>query len=82
MNKKKNSENIVTYIYKESTQRIDNFIFKIYKILPKNMIYRCLRIGKIKVNKKKVLPNYKLKLNDKISFFSINIPTVKKKIFF
>ncbi|ABJ90683.1 RluA family pseudouridine synthase [Buchnera aphidicola] len=63
-----------------SEQRIDNFLFKTFKKLPKSMIYRSLRIGKIKINKKKVHPYYKLKINDNITFFSINIETKKKKI--
>ncbi|WP_231938294.1 RluA family pseudouridine synthase [Buchnera aphidicola] len=62
-----------------STQRIDNFLFKKFKNLPKSMIYRCLRIGKIRLNKKKINPNYKLQKKDIITLFSIKIPIIKKK---
>lgn len=62
-----------------SKQRIDNFLFKTFKKLPKSMIYRCLRIGKIKINRKKIQPYYKLKKDDIITLFSIYTPFVKKK---
>ncbi len=42
-------------------QRIDNFLFNKFKTLPKSLIYKNLRIGKILINKKKKnhLINYK-----------------------
>ncbi|AEH39808.1 ribosomal large subunit pseudouridine synthase C [Buchnera aphidicola (Cinara tujafilina)] len=61
-------------------QRIDNFLFKTFKKLPKSMIYRCLRIGKIRLNHKKIKPTYKLKKNDIITVFAINVALIKKKI--
>lgn len=62
-----------------SEQRIDNFLFKNFKNLPKSMIYRSLRVGKIKINNKRVHPKYKLKINDSITIYSINTETKKKK---
>lgn len=53
-------------------QRIDNFLIKKFKKIPKSMIYRIIRIGKIRINKKRVKPKYKLKLGDKIK-----IPAIK-----
>ncbi|WP_172575451.1 RluA family pseudouridine synthase [Buchnera aphidicola] len=64
-----------------SEQRIDNFLFKRFKSLPKDLIYRSLRVGKIKINKKKILPSYKLKTNDYITIYSITINLKKKKIY-
>ncbi len=55
-------------------QRIDNFLFKIIKILPKSKIYSLLRKGNIRVNKKRVIYKYKLQLND-----IIRIPLIKIK---
>ncbi|MGI4816855.1 MAG: S4 domain-containing protein [Janthinobacterium lividum] len=63
-----------------SEQRIDNFLFKTFKKLPKRMIYRSIRIGKIKINKKKVQPFYKLKIHDHLTLYSIKIE-IKKKTF-
>ncbi|WP_367675657.1 RluA family pseudouridine synthase [Buchnera aphidicola] len=45
-------------------QRIDNFIRSKFNTIPKNKLYKIIRIGYIKVNKKKIKPNYKLQLGD------------------
>ncbi len=60
-------------------QRIDNYLFKIIKVLPKSKIYSLLRKGNIRVNKKRISHNYKLKINDIIRIPLINIK--KKKIY-
>ncbi|MCW5197204.1 RluA family pseudouridine synthase [Buchnera aphidicola] len=55
---------VITILHNTANQRIDNFIrSKIYKI-SKNTLYKIIRIGIIKINKKKVQPNYKLKIGD------------------
>ncbi|XRX42809.1 MAG: RluA family pseudouridine synthase [Buchnera aphidicola (Eriosoma harunire)] len=45
-------------------QRIDNYLFSKFKKTPKSIIYKILRTGQIKVNKKKVLPKYKIQEGD------------------
>ncbi|HSR02694.1 MAG TPA: RluA family pseudouridine synthase [Methylophilaceae bacterium] len=45
-------------------QRIDNFLTKILKGVPKPHIYRILRSGEVRVNKGRVDASYKLMLND------------------
>jgi 23S rRNA pseudouridine955/2504/2580 synthase len=45
-------------------QRIDNYLVKILKGVPKTRIYRLLRKGELRVNKGRIKPNYKLKLGD------------------
>ncbi len=47
-------------------QRIDNFLFTRLKGLPKSRIYRAMRNGEIRVNKKRVKPEYRLEENDLI----------------
>lgn len=47
-------------------QRIDNFLRQQLKGVPKSMIYRVVRKGEIRVNKKRVKPEYKLKINDEV----------------
>lgn len=54
-------------------QRIDNFLIKKLKTIPKSMIYRIIRTGKVKINKKKIKPKYKLAIGDQITIPSINI---------
>lgn len=43
-----------------SGQRLDNFLFTYLKGVPKSRIYRIIRKGEIRINKKRVKPDYKL----------------------
>ena len=49
-----------------SGQRIDNFLFREYKNVPKSYIYRVIRSGELRVNSGRVSPSYKLSVGDKI----------------
>ncbi|ALS98365.1 23S rRNA pseudouridine(955/2504/2580) synthase RluC [Lacimicrobium alkaliphilum] len=53
-------------------QRIDNFLRTQLKGVPKSLIYRILRKGEVRVNKKRIKPDYKLQANDQV-----RIPPVK-----
>lgn len=50
----------------EAGQRIDNFLLKILKGVPKSMIYRIVRKGEVRVNKKRIKPDYKLLSGDEV----------------
>ncbi len=50
----------------DAGQRIDNFLLKTLKGVPKSLIYRLLRKGEIRVNKKRTKPDYKLQSDDVI----------------
>jgi 23S rRNA pseudouridine955/2504/2580 synthase len=47
-------------------QRIDNFLVRYLKNLPKTRIYRMLRKGEVRVNKGRVKPSYHLQSGDNI----------------
>ncbi|WP_162045994.1 23S rRNA pseudouridine(955/2504/2580) synthase RluC [Vibrio taketomensis] len=47
-------------------QRIDNFLRNHLKSIPKSMVYRILRKGEVRVNKKRVKAEYKLQAGDVI----------------
>ena len=47
-------------------QRIDNFLRTQLKGVPKSMIYRILRKGEVRVNKKRIKPDYKLQPGDQV----------------
>ncbi|MCC2615624.1 23S rRNA pseudouridine(955/2504/2580) synthase RluC [Aestuariibacter halophilus] len=47
-------------------QRIDNFLRTFLKGVPKSLIYRILRKGEVRVNKKRVKPEYKLQPDDEL----------------
>ena len=48
----------------QAGQRIDNFLKTHLKGVPKSMIYRILRKGEVRVNKKRIKPEYKLQGHD------------------
>ncbi len=53
-------------------QRIDNFLVTKLKGVPKSMIYRIIRKGEVRVNKKRIKPEYKLQDSD-----IVRIPPVR-----
>lgn len=57
-------------------QRIDNFLFTELKGLPKSRIYRALRQGEVRVNKRRIKPDYKLQKGDQIRIppFRVALP--------
>ena len=54
-------------------QRIDNFLFRHLKGVPKSRVYRILRKGEVRVNKSRTKPEYKLQIGDKIRIPPIRI---------
>ncbi|EKS5419674.1 23S rRNA pseudouridine(955/2504/2580) synthase, partial [Salmonella enterica] len=52
------SVKIVAIAADEAGQRIDNFLRAQLKGVPKSMIYRILRKGEVRVNKKRIKPEY------------------------
>ena len=48
------------------TQKIDNFLLKILKNVPKSHIYKILRSGEVRVNKKRIDTSYRLKIDDQV----------------
>ncbi|SEL06605.1 ribosomal large subunit pseudouridine synthase C [Colwellia chukchiensis] len=57
----------------DAGQRIDNFLMKTLKGVPKSMLYRLLRKGEIRVNKKRTKPEYKLQNEDLIRVAPIRV---------
>lgn len=58
----------------EAGQRIDNFIFKHLKGVPKVRVYRAIRHGEVRVNQGRIKPEYRVKLDDKIRIPPISGP--------
>ncbi len=54
-------------------QRIDNYLFTHLKGVPKGLIYRLLRTGKIRVNGKRVKQTYRLQEADEIKIPEIRV---------
>jgi len=47
-------------------RRLDNYLFYVYKTLPKSKIYNMIRKGEIRVNSGRIKPSRKLMLDDEI----------------
>src|SRR5450432_191048 len=47
-------------------QRIDNFLMRHLKGVPKSHVYRVLRSGEVRVNSGRVKPDYRLKPGDRV----------------
>jgi 23S rRNA pseudouridine955/2504/2580 synthase len=60
----KNKVNQATITAAQSGQRIDNFLVKHLKGVPKSHLYRLLRSGQIRVNGGRKKPHYKLQADD------------------
>ena len=56
-------------------QRIDNFLTKTLKGVPKSHLYRILRSGEVRVNKKRVDATYKLSMGD-----LVRIPPIRATV--
>ena len=88
----KESVTFLTIDESGASQRIDNFLFRQLKGVPKSHIYRILR-GEVRVNKKRIDQTYRLQLGDvvrippiriaeKAEVESVYIPTVEFPIIY
>ena len=57
---------IVEITEDEQGQRIDNFLFKTLKGVPKTRIYKAVRSGEVRVNGSRIKVFHKLKIGDKV----------------
>lgn len=58
----------------DSGQRIDNFLMRHLKGVPRSHVYRLLRTGQVRVNKGRSKPTYRLKEGD-----SVRLPPVRRE---
>jgi 23S rRNA pseudouridine955/2504/2580 synthase len=63
----------ITIDGEDEGQRIDNFLLKTLKGVPKSHLYRLMRKGEIRVNKKRVKPVYKLLRDDVLRIAPIRV---------
>src|SRR5258705_13779306 len=67
----------VTYVEAgegDAGQRIDNFLLRVLKDVPRSLVYRILRSGEVRVNGGRVRPDYRLVNADRI-----RLPPVRVK---
>ena len=58
--------NIIKISEDSSGQRIDNFLLKKLKGVPKSLIYKLVRSGQVRVNMKRFAVSYRIAANDYI----------------
>ena len=59
----------------EAGQRIDNFLMRHFKTVPRSRVYRLLRKGEVRVNRKRVDAEYRLTAGDELRLPPVRIDT-------
>jgi 23S rRNA pseudouridine955/2504/2580 synthase len=57
----------------EAGQRIDNFLMRHFKTVPRSRVYRLLRKGEVRVNKKRVDAEYRIQEGDEVRLPPVRI---------
>ena len=63
----------------DASQRVDNYLFRVCKGVPKTRIYKALRKGEVRVNKGRIAPAYKLKVDDVIRIPPLRMASTQEK---
>jgi 23S rRNA pseudouridine955/2504/2580 synthase len=72
----KGLSNAITAVVEDGSdeQRIDNFLMRECKGVPRSHIYRILRSGEVRVNSRRVDPTYRVRPGDKVRIPPIRLP--------
>jgi 23S rRNA pseudouridine955/2504/2580 synthase len=62
-----------------AAQRIDNFLLRRLKGVPKSHVYRVLRSGEVRVNSGRVGPDYRLQVGDRVRLPPIRVSERERK---
>jgi len=62
----------------QAGQRIDNFLLRILKGVPKSRIYRLLRKGEVRVNRGRIRADYRLKEGDQVRIPPVRIAETRQ----
>jgi 23S rRNA pseudouridine955/2504/2580 synthase len=62
----------------ESGQRIDNYLMRHFKTVPRSRVYRLLRKGEVRVNRKRVAAEYRLTAGDEVRLPPVRIATAEQ----
>ncbi len=57
----------------EAGQRIDNFLMRHFKTVPRSRVYRLLRKGEVRVNRKRVDAEYRIQAGDEVRLPPVRI---------
>src|SRR5882724_13029812 len=59
----------------EAGQRIDNFLMRLFKTVPRSRVYRLVRKGEVRVNRKRVEAEYRIQEGDEVRLPPVRIDT-------
>ena len=62
-----------TITAEEAGQRIDNFLMRQFKTVPRSRVYRLLRKGEVRVNRKRVDAEYRIAVGDEVRLPPVRI---------
>src|SRR5271156_1819311 len=62
-----------TVTEEEAGQRIDNFLMRHFKTVPRSRVYRLLRKGEVRVNRKRVAAEYRIMAGDEVRLPPVRI---------
>ncbi|MGO9931829.1 MAG: S4 domain-containing protein, partial [Steroidobacteraceae bacterium] len=62
-----------TITAEEAGQRIDNFLMRHFKAVPRSRVYRLLRKGEVRVNRKRVDAEYRIQEGDEVRLPPVRI---------
>ena len=81
INKMKDLSNVSTLEIDAASenQRVDNFLLRICKGVPRSHIYRILRSGEVRVNSRRVEATYRLRLGDRVRVPPMRLPDRSRK---
>src|SRR5712691_10054025 len=60
-------------------QRVDNFLLRVCKGVPRSHIYRILRTGEVRVNSRRVDATYRLRPGDRVRIPPVRLPDRRHK---
>jgi 23S rRNA pseudouridine955/2504/2580 synthase len=69
----KSAVHLHTITAEESGQRVDNFLMRHFKTVPRSRVYRLLRKGEVRVNRKRVDAEYRLATGDEVRLPPVRI---------
>jgi 23S rRNA pseudouridine955/2504/2580 synthase len=75
MSQQKTKVSYVTATEREDNQRLDNFLIRHLKDVPKTLVYRLIRKGEVRVNKKRADPDTRLEIGD-----IVRIPPIQREM--
>jgi 23S rRNA pseudouridine955/2504/2580 synthase len=62
-----------------AAQRVDNFLLRVLKGVPKSHVYRVLRSGEVRVNSGRVKPEYRLQPGDRVRLPPVRVSREREK---